>query len=157
MKYYRVNKKNKRRAKQEKMRNRRLIKKYPWLLPRNCWTDQVPDDYDYSYTAWGSSEGWDKAFGKMFMEELGEAIAEAGLKDRYRILQMKSKYGGIRLYDNGATDEIHRIINKYSYISENICECCGRPDVPMVNDYGWWTPECYHCYRKGSRRVGGTR
>ena len=31
-------------------KNKELIKKYPFLLPRNVWTDKVPEDYDYSYT-----------------------------------------------------------------------------------------------------------
>ena len=30
--------------------NKKLIERYPWLLPRNVWSDEVPEDYDYSYT-----------------------------------------------------------------------------------------------------------
>lgn len=146
MKYYRVNKKNKTRLKREKMRNRRLVKKYPWLIPRNDWTGKIPSDYDYSYIEWGWTKGWDKAFGDMFMEELGQAINEAGLKNTYRILQIKEKYGQMRLYDNGGTDKINQIIDKYSHLSENICVGCGKPDVPMIND-GWYSPWCYDCFR----------
>lgn len=63
MKYIKVNKKNKRKLKRIKIKNRHLVKKYPWILPRNVWTGKVPDDYDYSYTEWELPTGWHKAFG----------------------------------------------------------------------------------------------
>jgi len=150
MKYYRVNKKNKRKAKQEKIRNRRLVKKYSWLIPRNCWTDKVPDDYDYSYIEWGCATGWDKAFGNIFLEELGDAIKEAGLEHTFRILEIKEKYGQLRMYTNGYTEKINRIIDKYSVLSENICIGCGKPDVSMIND-GWYSPWCFDCFKKNWR------
>lgn len=31
-------------------KNKKLVKKYPFLLPRNVWTGEVSEDYDYSYT-----------------------------------------------------------------------------------------------------------
>ena len=29
--------------------NKLMIKEFPFLLPRNRWTELVDDDYDYSY------------------------------------------------------------------------------------------------------------
>ena len=72
------------------MKNKRLIKKYYWLAPRNVWTDKIPKDYDYTYINWGWSDGWNKAFGNIYMKELGDAINEAGQKD-FQILQVKEK------------------------------------------------------------------
>ena len=52
--------------KKDIIRNKKLIKKYPWLIPRNRWTDKIPNDYDYSWTELDSMEdGWRKAFGEM--------------------------------------------------------------------------------------------
>lgn len=28
---------------------KQLVERYPYLLPRNVWTDKVPEDYDYTY------------------------------------------------------------------------------------------------------------
>lgn len=30
--------------------NKKLITEYPFLLPRNLFSDKVSEDYDYSYT-----------------------------------------------------------------------------------------------------------
>lgn len=30
-----------------KEQNKKLIERYPFLLPHNRWTDKVPEDYDY--------------------------------------------------------------------------------------------------------------
>lgn len=30
--------------------NKKLIKEYPFLLPRNRWTGEVCSDYNYEYT-----------------------------------------------------------------------------------------------------------
>lgn len=128
-----------------KMKNKRLVKKYYWLMPTN-WEGKV-DDYfkDYHYIEWGWSYGWDKAFGQMYMDELGAAIKESGQKD-FRILQIKEKYGQTRLYCSGACDKVHDIIRKYEVISENICYYCGK-EAPMTDD-GWVLPQCFRCFSK---------
>ena len=30
--------------------NQKLIERFPFLMPRNRWAGEVPEDYDYSYT-----------------------------------------------------------------------------------------------------------
>ena len=120
-------------------------------MPKNVWTGKVWDDYDYTYTAWGcGTTGWELAFGNMFLEELGAAIEEAGLKNDFRILEEKEKYGGLRFYTSGTTDKIQSIIDKYERLSERICIVCGKPDVPMIND-GWLSPWCCSCWKKNWR------
>ena len=29
--------------------NKKMVEEFPFLLPRNRWTDKVSEDYDYSY------------------------------------------------------------------------------------------------------------
>lgn len=144
-------KKYKRKIKQTKIRNRKLIKKYPWIIPRNVWTGKIPDDYDYSYTEWELPVGWHKSFGMMYLKELGDAVEEAGLKNKFMIDEIKEKYGQLRVYVNNETEKIHRIISKYEHISENVCICCGKPDVPIIT-VGWISPECFDCYKKAWRK-----
>ena len=51
--------------------NKQLVKKYPFLLPRNRWTGKVPKEYDYSYTELDDMpDGWRKAFGEQMCEEI---------------------------------------------------------------------------------------
>lgn len=88
----RMTKKQRKKKKQLRMRNKRLVKKYPYLAPRNWWTGKIPKDYDYSWVNWGWSDGWDRAFGWQYLEELDKALKESGQKN-FTILQQKEKYG----------------------------------------------------------------
>ena len=145
----RISKKARKRKKKLQMKNKRLVKKYYWLRPIHIWTGKPLKDYDYTWIEWGWCDGWDKAFGQMYMDELGAAIKEAGQKN-YQIVQIKEKYGQARLYDNGSTEKVHEIIHKYEIISENICMRCGR-EAPTLDD-GWVYVYCPKCYKKIIRR-----
>jgi len=113
------------------------------------WDGKPLKNYDYSWIEWGWMPGWDRAFGKLYMDELGAAIKECGQKD-FQILQIKEKYGQARLYCNGTTQKVHDIIRKYEFISEHICCKCGV-EAPMV-DTGWILPQCCRCFIKNYRR-----
>ena len=145
----RMSKKKRKAKKKLQMRNKRLVKKYYWLLPRNAWTGEIDDDYDYTYVVWDLDRGWHKAFGQMYLDELGEAIKESKQTD-FMIQQMKEKYGQLRVYTGPTTSKVHQIIRKYEYISENICIYCGR-EAPMVDD-SWIMPICLNCYKNNYRR-----
>lgn len=144
-----MNKKQRKRKKALQLKNKKLVKKYPWLMPRNDWTDKPPKNYDYTWIQWGWYKGWDKAFGDIFMEELGAAIEKAGQKNTFRIYDWKEKFGELRLYCNDS-GEISNIISKYEIISQNVCCGCGI-EAPMIND-GWYCPWCYDCFKSNYRR-----
>lgn len=55
--------------------NRRLTEKYPFLIPRNRWTDVISKDYDYTYTELDAMpDGWRWAFGEQMCEEIRNAL-----------------------------------------------------------------------------------
>ena len=82
--------------------NKKLIEKFPFLLPRNRFTDKVPKDYDYSYTELDDMpDGWRKAFGIQMCQEIRDDLIQFDYLDKYRIVQIKEKFGGLRWYDNG--------------------------------------------------------
>lgn len=56
------------------------------------------------------------------------------------VCQVKEKFAGLRFYINGASDEIHDIIEKYENISYHICEECGEDG--KVRDGGWIRTLC---------------
>lgn len=74
--------------------NKRLCKRYPFLIPWNRFTGKFIQSYDYSFTELDSMEdGWRKAFGLKMCEEIREALIEDNDLYRWRIVQMKEKYG----------------------------------------------------------------
>lgn len=134
-------------------KNKDLCKKYPFLLPRNDFTDKVPDDYDYSYTEIDAiPEGWQIAFGDMLIKELGDSLRRTGNHKSFRFDQIKEKWGSLRIYHHGGNDKSERIIEKYSTLSENICMLCGKPDVYMTNR-GWLYPCCKECWENNERHT----
>lgn len=139
--------------KQKKMRNKRLIKQYPFLLPRDVYSDKVPRNYDYEYTEYDNLiKGWQIGFGKFLLEDLREACLKTGYLDRLRIEQLKEKYGEMRLYINAAPQEVHDVVRDYEFISQYICAQCGSIHGHIINDYGWYFPLCKKCYEKNNER-----
>lgn len=127
--------------------NKKLIEKYPFLLPRNRWTDEVSEDYDYSYTEMDAMPGgWRIAFGDAMLEELAAALGDYAKE--YRITQIKEKYGGLRWYDNGAPTHCghYGVINKYESMSYHICIECGAAATKVST--GWISPYCDTCATK---------
>lgn len=151
-------KKRVKQRKREKLRNKKLVKKYPWLTPIDSWTGRPYKDYDYSWTLLDCMpDGWRFAFGDMMCEEIDALLRRANFVKKYRIVEVKEKYGGLRWYDNGVPESIHEemshVISKYECISECCCIVCGKPDVKMTNA-GWLEPLCKPCYE---RCVNSTR
>ena len=146
-----LTKRQRKRKKAKQIENRKLIKKYYWLRPRYAWSGKPIKDYDYTYhelsDVWG--KGWNKAFGEKLIEELGEAVKEAGLNN-FNIVQAKEKFGEIRIYTSYITDKIDEVIEKYTYLSRHICYFCGKK-APIVDD-GWVLPRCFDCYCKQYRK-----
>ena len=145
---------NKRQKKKQlKMRNKKLIKLHPYLLPRSVWTGKVVKGYDYTWTEYDClGEGWKAGFGKFLLKDLREACLKTNFLDKLQFSDIKEKYGSLRMYNFGAPQEVHDVIRKYEFISQYICYQCGSPESTIVNDYGWYLPMCKCCWDKNNRR-----
>ena len=144
------NRKLKKIEKQKKLRNKKLIKKYPWLIPRD-WNGKVYSDYDYSWINWfGWPSGWNKTLGNMYLKEFGDTAKKLGIEKEIVIEQQKEKYGQMRNYFYPYEEDLAEIANKYEVISQNVCIACGKPDVPMVGR-SWISPICFDCYKNNIR------
>lgn len=129
--------------------NRKLIEEMPFLLPRNRWTGEVSDDYDYSYTELDIAEvpeSW-KQYLLPLAREIKAELDKIGYTDEYCILQIKEKYNSLRWYASGTTEEIEKIIAKYSTICRKTCACCGKP-AKWITKFGWIESYCDECFRK---------
>lgn len=127
------------------MTNKELVQEFPFLLPKNRFTGEVPENYDYSYTELDAMpEGWRKAFGIQLCKELKEALGKDIVN--YRIAQIKEKYGELCWYDFGGNDKTFDVISKYETISANTCIKCGQPG--KLDFDGWILPLCEEHYRE---------
>ena len=144
----RKNKKERKRIKRERIKNKKLIKKYSWLKPYNVWTGKPFKHYHYE-TTWADDlpSGWRKAFGDMMFEEIDEVLKRTN--SSIYIEQIKEKFSELRIYCQ-APREVQDIINDYSALSVNICIKCGKPDVPII-DTGWMSPVCKECFEHNQR------
>lgn len=129
----------------EQEENKKLIEKYPFLLPRNVFTGEVIEGYNYDYTELDEMpNGWKKSFGLQMVEELNEALGD--FRKEYRIVDIKEKYGTLCWYDSGCTDEGLKVIQKYEELSKEICIDCGKPATKQTD--GWINYLCEECYNK---------
>ena len=137
------------RIKGEKLRYKKMIKKYPWLKPikwaRKTLKEIRDPHFDYSYVPiFDNMSGWWRAFGKMFCNEIQEQYKYC---PNLYVMDYKEKWGGLRIEFGGANQEVIDICEKYERLSENICFICGKPDVYVTNA-GWVLPLCKECYEK---------
>lgn len=133
--------------------NKALIEEFPFLLPRNRWTDKVPDDYDFSYTELDNMpDGWRSAFGLQMCRALKEILVKAEALTDYRITDIKEKYGTLRWYDNGfpvkAKKEYLAWQFKYWDLSRRTCIKCGA--TATKTSVGYIAPYCTECASKMS-------
>lgn len=148
----------------ERQKNRELVKRFPFLLPRNAWSgkkitdgagfwpgspDKIPE-YDYEYTSFDLiPEGWRKAFGMEMCQEIEDALKADGIQDDYYPVQIKEKYGTLRWYGNFTTEKLEKILQKYENLSEKTCIICGAPATKYT--INWISPYCDECARGVSK------
>lgn len=87
--------------------------------------------------------GWRKAFGIQMCKEIKKALKEDNLLYKYRITQIKEKWGRLHWYDMYTTDKVRDIIDKYEKISFRTCIVCGEPATYLSK--GWISPYCDNC------------
>jgi len=91
--------------------------------------------------------GWKRAFGKIMLEDYRRLLIRNHYLNEFRWVQVKEKYGTLRLYSNGAPKDVLELESKYDYISRFFCISCGRMNSPVLTD-GWVEPLCEDCYNK---------
>ena len=97
------------------LRNKELAEKYPFLVPRNVWTDEIDGDYNYDYLLLTDYTGWWKRFGIPLCEDLKNILIRNNCLDKFRFSQVKEKYGSLRLYDFSAPQEWHTHLFAWEY------------------------------------------
>lgn len=118
------------------------IEKYPYqwihILPTHSWYGAIP-------------YGWRKCFGMQLVKEIARALKDAGGRKAMKSLQItdiKEKWGSLQIYTYGCPNEVHKIIEKYEYISMRTCIECGKTAYGLTD--GWVQPLCEDCFKKGN-------
>jgi len=97
------------------------------------------------YNEWDAMpEGWNKAFGKQYLKELKKQLKKDKMLYKFRIMDLKEKFGALRLYVNYGSKELYNIIDKYESLSYKTCIKCGKPATKYSE--GWICPYCDGCY-----------
>lgn len=72
---------------------------------------------------------------------------------RFRVTQVKEKYGSLRFYVGSATDKIFKLIKKAEDKSCTTCEVCGT-DAKLAQRDGWYATLCIDCAKKNNYELG---
>jgi len=77
-----------------------------------------------------------------------ESILQRGpeeLRERFQVVQVKEKYGTLRVYTKWSTEEIEDCIDRAEARSAKTCEMCSRPGETTTSNGGWVRTECDEC------------
>lgn len=111
------------------------------------WIDEKIFDRIFilpTYTEWDAMPvGWNKAFGKEYLTDLKKQLKKDKMLYKFRIMDLKEKYGSARLYINYGSKELYNIIDNYEKLSWNTCINCGKPATHTSK--GWISPYCEDC------------
>ena len=118
-----------------------LLEKYPDLyrqhsLPMTqtcmCWLFECGD-------------GWFKP-----IDDLSKKITE--LDPTVEATQVKEKFGGLRFYIDGGSDEVHKLIEEAEEESYKTCEKCGTKENVSQTKTGWVKTLCDKCKEERQRK-----
>lgn len=92
---------------------------------------------------WETGKGW-----YPLIEEMIEELKN--IKDcDFELIQVKEKFGLLRVYVDTGTDEVYDIISRYETLSSHICEECGKFDTSKMRvHHGWYMTRCDECWSK---------
>jgi len=117
---------------------KQLVKKYKFLRRK--------DDGCSPYPMFGieCGDGWYALLDDLCFYIERVLIGDKELAKEFRVAQIKEKYGTLRFYVYGGTDEIGALISAAEVKSEKICEDCGKRGK-IVEVHGWLRTQCKKC------------
>ena len=129
--------------------NKALTERYPFLLPRNIFTDAPDEDYDYTYIRGVDNlpRGWKWLFLQM-CEDIRNQLVKENCLHSFRFFDIKEKYNRMECYPHGCSSKIHHILDKYAYMSQYVCSVCGQPAQWETN--GYVLSFCDKCYKENN-------
>ncbi|MDA8215926.1 MAG: hypothetical protein M0Z64_11725 [Nitrospiraceae bacterium] len=125
-------------------RRRALQNKYEFLKAKSIQEDLMAFGFE-------CGDGW-----VPILEELFAKIDEVVKRDKienFKVVQVKEKFGGLRVYTHNGNDEIQNLIREAEKVAGMTCEDCGQLGINReVN--GWWRTQCDRCHGQRLMRHG---
>ena len=126
--------------------NKKLIEEFPFIIPRD-YEGNPPKDYDYFFTELDYiPDGWRKRYGRLICEDIKRILGKRA--NEFRFIEIKEKYGELRIDGSIGNTELDNQFSKYSYLTGNTCIYCGKIGVPSTK--GYILPVCRECYPKAN-------
>jgi hypothetical protein len=100
--------------------------------------------YLIPYTSGYVCRGWMQLIWNMLQEIDVTTNVEDGHPE---FVDIKEKYGTLRVYGGNITDEVQNIIDRYSDLSAKTCMTCGQPGK-MRDKSEWYYVSCDQHERK---------
>ncbi len=79
--------------------------------------------------------------------DMCEALERTDGSDKILFVQIKEKFGSLRVYADGVTEAHQAIIDKSEKLSAKTCESCGAKGK-IVEKGGWYYARCKPCWEK---------
>jgi hypothetical protein len=80
-------------------------------------------------------KGWEQLVRRVYNAKEGMGISLG-------IIQVKEKYGGLRIYTESYIKEIEDIIREVGEESFHVCEICGNEGTLCKSPSGWYKTRC---------------
>jgi len=134
----------------------KLIKKYPELFRDK----DKPETESLMCFGCEHADGWYKLLDTLcagIAQHIRNGHYQAPPDQPYRFVQIKEKFGGLRVYDWGHDERIAGLIWMAESMSYQTCELCGERGDLCVASSGYWLrtlcPACAekHEYRKRTK------
>lgn len=103
-----------------------LREKYEDILSHNC--------------IFAVGKGWHSLV-KNLLHTINSYVARTPLDGVFEIVQLKEKFGGLRVYCNNEDQFIEGVIALAECLSNNVCEVCGSPGQNLIKG-GWLKTRC---------------
>ena len=122
-----------------------LATRFPLALSEMRWPSKPPESFDSQPLAQCGIDimaGWRPILVRL-LEQL-EMVIEAqpvDERDRFRILQIKEKFGRLTVYTADSTPDMDVAIQAAADESVATCEVCGAPGELKERNH-WWAPRC---------------
>lgn len=125
-----------------------LTTQFPFLIdePLNEFEAKVMDAWNISNWIDEVPEGWLKAFGYDFFIELIEALHKDQCFNEFEFLQIKEKFGQLRIYASNYGNATSEVLSKYEELSKYYCIHCGKLATQISE--GWICPWCDDCTKQ---------
>lgn len=97
-----------------------------------------------AYTKDNDLKGWQPIIATLH-------VALIKLDPDYRLVQVKEKFGTLRIYFDTETDsykDMEGLVDKAETDSGKVCEWCGKEADQMREHGGWWKTLCVECHKK---------